>query len=96
MDVHIFKRGPNVSWTKVSSHHSDVSKEDPSPDVKSLLSTDLACSIAPAEITLAFAYIFRNYKLALPEDHKAPQAIDRFTLQYKKPGSPIIFRRRQA
>lgn len=53
------------------------------------------CSVAPAEITLTFAYIFRNYELSLRKGHGAPKALDRFTLQYEKPGLPVVFRPRQ-
>lgn len=58
--------------------------------------TIYVCSLAPAEITLAFAYIFRYYELSLPNKYAPPRAIDRFTLQYKKPGLPVIFKPRQA
>ncbi|GFF74814.1 hypothetical protein IFM60648_04287 [Aspergillus lentulus] len=55
----------------------------------------LGQNVAPAEITLTFAYIFRNYELSLRKGHGAPKALDRFTLQYEKPGLPVVFRPRQ-
>ncbi|KAF9885222.1 hypothetical protein FE257_000582 [Aspergillus nanangensis] len=52
--------------------------------------------VAAAEITLVFAYIFRNYELSFPPEHVSPKALDRFTLQYEKPGLPVVFTPRLA
>ncbi|KAJ5563968.1 cytochrome P450 [Penicillium frequentans] len=55
----------------------------------------LGQNVAPAEITLAFAYLFRNYELSLPKGHVKPDALDHFTLAYQKPGLPVVFKPRQ-
>ncbi|KAJ6016808.1 cytochrome P450 [Penicillium sp. IBT 35674x] len=55
----------------------------------------LGQNVAPAEITLAFAYLFRNYDLSLPKRHVKPDALDHFTLAYQKPGLPVVFKPRQ-
>ncbi|KAJ5628765.1 cytochrome P450 [Penicillium lividum] len=55
----------------------------------------LGQNVAPAEITLAFAYMFRNFELSLPKEHVKPDALDRFTLAYQKPGLPVVFKPRQ-
>lgn len=52
-------------------------------------------SIAPAEIALTFAHMFRNYDLSLPKEKSAPKALDRFTLSYERPGLPVAFRPRE-
>ncbi|PWY72800.1 cytochrome P450 [Aspergillus eucalypticola CBS 122712] len=55
----------------------------------------LGQNVAPAEITLAYAHIFRNFELSLPEGHVHPRALDRFTLAYQQPGLPVVFRPRR-
>ncbi|KAJ5660929.1 cytochrome P450 [Penicillium longicatenatum] len=55
----------------------------------------LGQNVAPAEITLTFAYLFRNYELSLPKEHVKPDALDHFTLAYQKPGLPVEFKPRQ-
>ncbi|OQE07963.1 hypothetical protein PENVUL_c011G00084 [Penicillium vulpinum] len=55
----------------------------------------LGQTVAPVEMTLAFAYLFRNYELSLPNGHVAPKGFDRFTLQYEKPGLPVVFKPRR-
>ncbi|KAL2832310.1 cytochrome P450 [Aspergillus pseudoustus] len=54
----------------------------------------LGQNVAPAEITLALAYFFRNYEMTLASQQAAPKALDRFTLQYERPGLPVMFRPR--
>ncbi|KAI8648552.1 hypothetical protein NCS57_01466400 [Fusarium keratoplasticum] len=49
----------------------------------------LWCSIAMVELTVAFAWIFRRYRLFLSEDFEVPAKVDRFTNTYLAPGVKV-------
>ncbi|KAH6884607.1 cytochrome P450 [Thelonectria olida] len=49
----------------------------------------LGQNIATVELTVAFAWIFRRYRLSLPEDFKFPAKVDRFTNTYLAPGVKV-------
>lgn len=92
MDVHIFQRRKNVPGAEVSQGYLQMLHTHILFHTYSQL---YHCSVAPAEITLAFAYMFRNFELSLPKGHVKPDALDHFTLAYQKPGLPVMFKPRQ-
>jgi len=92
VDVHILQRRKNVSGTEVSLGYLETLHTH---NLFHIHSQSYHCSVAPAEITLAFAYMFRNFEISLPEGHMKPDALDHFTLAYQKPGLPVVFKPRQ-
>ncbi|OLN85051.1 Benzoate 4-monooxygenase 1 [Colletotrichum chlorophyti] len=48
-------------------------------------------NLAPAELLILLAHIFRKYKLSLSADFRPPPEVDVFTLEYGEPGVPIKF-----
>lgn len=49
----------------------------------------LRYSVATVELTIAFAWIFRRYRLSLPEGFEIPKKVDRFTNTYLEPGVKV-------
>jgi hypothetical protein len=90
-----FQRAPGCAWDK--SRISNIKPPKRGYQLLCQITTDPhISSVAPAEITLTFAYIFRNYDLELGQGCATSKTLDRFTLQYENPGLPVVFRRRQA
>ncbi|EWZ00175.1 hypothetical protein FOYG_00064 [Fusarium oxysporum NRRL 32931] len=49
----------------------------------------LGQNVATVELTIAFAWIFRRYRLSLPEGFEIPKKVDRFTNTYLEPGVKV-------
>ncbi|PYH67698.1 cytochrome P450 [Aspergillus vadensis CBS 113365] len=51
----------------------------------------LGQNVAYAEVTIVMAYLFRNFDIKLPPYFRPPERKDLFTMEYSKPGLPLMF-----